>query len=1165
MEFRILGPLQAIDGETEIPLGPGKQRALLAVLLLNANRIVPLQRIIEELWDVAPDTAPKAIQTHVSRLRKVLPEGVLKTRSPGYVLELDADQLDLERFEKLRDEGRVALAGDDPESAAAHLAEALRLWRGPALAEFASEPLRRSEGARLEELHLATLEEEIEANLALGRHAELVGELEGLVARHPLRERLRGQLMLALYRSGRQAEALAAYQDARRTLVGELGLEPGRALQDLERAILRHDSALDVSPERAGPSKTTSTELQTEDVARVWGADAGPFVGREPELELLRDLLAQAFGGSGRLVLLTGEPGVGKTRTAAELARLASGLGARVLWGRCYEREGAPPYWPWLQAIRPYVATCPRDRLKRELGPSAGVIADVLPEVRERLADVEAPRGLPDERQARFRLLDAIASFLRRAAQHEPFVLVLEDLHAADAASLALLDFVARELESARLLVVGTYRDVEIGRGHPLRQALAELARDHLYERLALSGLAPEEVSSFIAASLGEEPPPSLVTEVYDRTAGNPLFMTEVVRILGHEGRRDWVGVPEGVREVIGIRLDRLPPECNEVLRVAAVVGREFGLDQLGPLVDGASDDDLLALVENALAAGIVHEATGSPGRFRFAHPLIRETLEAELSSARRVRLHGRIATTLEQLYGASASEHAAELAYHFAEAETVIDPERVVHYCRLAGDQAYGAHAYDDAIACFQRALAAREGSAMDDETASLVFALVRSEFLGRDRLDLEGAVERMRGAFDYYIESGSTQLAIDIAAHPIPPVWGPTEVPTLLARALELADPTSLEAGHILANIGRFAGTNNGDFEAARDAFDRSLEIARRHGDQSLERRALTLAARVDWWFMHWEECTEKSRLALELALAAGDQQTEMYARAWLARDAAIRGDLEAARTEGGCSLELAERLRERYWLATARLNSFWLAALAGDWKTARSFSDGGLAAQPHDSRNLAVRALLEYELGATEAGDAHVDRLLEAMRAVSSDSTVEHSAAAAALALASRLTGRQEMLPESAAASERALGAPIRIPIFDLQARIGLAMLAVQRSDAESAAAQYEALEPHRGSLLLTFCLSADRLLGLLALTAGRLDEACDLFESSLSFCEGAGYVPELARTAVDYAGALRRRDGPGDADRAGGLLADALETSRALGMRRLEERILAAGLP
>jgi DNA-binding SARP family transcriptional activator len=830
MEFRILGPLEANDGETAIPLGPEKQRALLAVLLLNADRIVSQQRIAEELWDIAPDTAPKAIQTHVSRLRKVLPEGVLRTRPPGYVLELVPGQLDLHRFEELRDEGRVALAGSDPERAAARLAEALSLWRGPALAEFASEPLWRSEGARLEELHLATLEELIEAKLALRKESELVGQLEGLVARYPLRERLRGQLMLALYRAGRQAEALSVYQDGRRTLVEELGLEPSRALQELERAILRHDASLDAAPER--DQRWAAPAERQADAALVYGAESGPFVGRERELGMLNDLLAEALAGRGRLVLLAGEPGVGKTRTATELARHASALGARVLWGRCYEREGAPPYWPWLQAIRPYVATCQPDRLRTELGAGAGAIADVLPEVRERLGDVKSPQPLPDERQARFSLLDAIAAFLRRAAHREPLVLVLEDLHAADAASLALLDFVARELEAARLLVVGMYRDVEVGRGHPLRQTLAELARDRLYERLALSGLAPEEVASFIAATLGDEASPSLVAAVHDRTAGNPLFMTEIVRILVHEGKRDWDGgVPEGVREVIGIRLDRVSPECNQLLSVAAVIGREFGLDQLSPLGDGKTDDELLALVEEALAARLVDEATASPGHFRFAHPLIRETLEAELSSARRVRLHCRIATALESLYGASAADHAAELAYHFAEAETVVGPDKVVHYCRLAGEQAYSAHAYDDAIAHFQRALAAREGSAMDDETADLVFALVRSEFLGRDRLDLEGALERMRQAFEYHLDAGYRQRAVDIAAHPIPPVWGPTAVPALLARALELTDPDSLDAGRILANIGRFAGTNDGNFEAARDAFDRSVAIARQH----------------------------------------------------------------------------------------------------------------------------------------------------------------------------------------------------------------------------------------------------------------------------------------------------------------------------------------------
>ena len=228
-------------------------------------------------------------------------------------------------------------------------------------------------------------------------------------------------------------------------------------------------------------------------------------------------------------MILVGEPGIGKTRTAAELARDASALGARVLWGRCYEREGAPPYWPWLQAIRPYVTSTAIRIGSGRAGPGAAAIAEMLPEVRELLGDVERLRRLPDEKQARFRLLDSLASFLRRAAQRQPLVLVLEDLDAADAGSLGLLDFVAQELATRLLLVVGMYRDDEIGRGHPLTQTLAELTRERPFERVALGGLSPEEVARFITATLGEEPSPSLVAMVHHRTEGNPLFVTEFV------------------------------------------------------------------------------------------------------------------------------------------------------------------------------------------------------------------------------------------------------------------------------------------------------------------------------------------------------------------------------------------------------------------------------------------------------------------------------------------------------------------------------------------------------------------------------------------------------------------------------------------------------------
>ena len=248
MEFRILGPLEVWDGGGEVSLGGPKPRALLAVLLLHPNEVVPADRLIDELWgEDSPERAAAALRVNVSRLRKALPQDVLTTRSPGYVIRVEPDELDLHRFERLVDEGRSLLARGLAADASERLRDALSLWRGPALADFAYESFAQAAIARLEEIRLAAVELRIDADLALGRHDELVGELEALVAEHPLRERLRGYLMTALYRSGRQAEALDAYQDARRALVDELGIEPSPALQELERAILRQDPSLDCS------------------------------------------------------------------------------------------------------------------------------------------------------------------------------------------------------------------------------------------------------------------------------------------------------------------------------------------------------------------------------------------------------------------------------------------------------------------------------------------------------------------------------------------------------------------------------------------------------------------------------------------------------------------------------------------------------------------------------------------------------------------------------------------------------------------------------------------------------------------------------------------------------------------------------------------------------
>jgi predicted ATPase/DNA-binding SARP family transcriptional activator len=346
MKYRVLGPLEVRDGDRSLPLAGAKQRALLALLLVNANRVLSRDRLIDELWGAEPpETAVQSLQVYVSRLRKLLPSDTLLTRPPGYLLEVEPDELDLERFERMLADGRVALAQGDPERASDVLHDALALWRGPALAEFAFEPFAQAEIGRLEDLRLAAVEERIDADLALGRHADLIGELEALIAGHPYRERLRGALMLALYRSGRQAEALQAYQDARRALVDELGIEPSGTLQSLEKAILIQDEQLD-TPTYRGPS---TTELPSGTVTFLFTDVEGSTallarIGKDAYGELLAEhhrLIRAAVGAAGgREVDAQGEAffaafpsATGAVAAAVRLQRDLAAAGLRVRMG----------------------------------------------------------------------------------------------------------------------------------------------------------------------------------------------------------------------------------------------------------------------------------------------------------------------------------------------------------------------------------------------------------------------------------------------------------------------------------------------------------------------------------------------------------------------------------------------------------------------------------------------------------------------------------------------------------------------------------------------------------------------------------------------------------------------------------------------------------------
>ena len=380
-------------------------------------------------------------------------------------------------------------------------------------------------------------------------------------------------------------------------------------------------------------------------------AAAELFVGRVRELAQLDAALSEAIEGRGRLCLVAGEPGIGKTRLAECVAARAAERGATLIWGRCWEGEGAPAFWPWVQVLRVLVRQGDAATLADRLGAGGPHVAQVVPEVRELLPDLPAAPAL-DSEQARFRLYDALSTFLKSAAAATPLVLVLDDLHWADKSSLLLLQFLVREIADARLLIVGTYRDVEVARDHPLGDVLPRLRRERSVDRILLRGLPEAEVHAMLVALRGDEVPEDFARTISRETAGNPFFILEILRDLLDEGLayregERWVGrveaseirIPESVREVIGRRLSRLSDACSKLLTLAAVIGQEFGLDVLQRM-SALDEERAFDVLEEALAAGIVGEVPRTIARYRFSHTLVRETLYGELRNLERVRLH---------------------------------------------------------------------------------------------------------------------------------------------------------------------------------------------------------------------------------------------------------------------------------------------------------------------------------------------------------------------------------------------------------------------------------------------------------------------------------------------------------------------------------------------
>jgi class 3 adenylate cyclase/tetratricopeptide (TPR) repeat protein len=637
-----------------------------------------------------------------------------------------------------------------------------------------------------------------------------------------------------------------------------------------------------------------------------------PFVGREHERAQLRVLLGDASRGHGALAMLVGEPGIGKTRLTEEVVTEARSRGFLTLTGHCYEMEGAPPYIPFVEALEMAERVLDPDVFRASLGDDAPQVAKLVPQLRRLFPTIAPAVELPPEQERRY-LLNSLRDYVERSASSQPLLLVLEDLHWADESTMLLLAHLAERLDQMAVVVIGSYRDTDLDVAQPLARTLDDLTRRRLMRRVALDRLTEEVVTAMLRARSGQEPPPSVVGVIYRETEGNPFFVEETFQYLAEEGKLideqgQWrtdievseVEVPEGVRLVIGRRLERVSEACQRILASAAAIGRAFTFALLGELVD-VDEDGLLDAIDEAERAGLLSSAAvAGEAQLTFAHEQIRQTLLANLSLPRRQRLHLRVAEAIERAAGASTDEHAADLAHHLYQAGAAADTERTVRYLVLAGDQATTATAFEDALRLYEDALTLQPDEDTRERADLLLKRGLARRSLGRWDVEQDDWYE----ALAIYAKLGDSEaigrLCVDMAWALL---WvGRIEDATAIAsRGLEaLGEQLTVERCWLLAmtsGITAWAPPPHGDIEAADVLYTQALMVARELGGSQLEEALQGFRGSEDvaWW---------RLRRAIDEGYPGGDalramgrlwELAEMLS--WVHVGQVVLGDLEEA----------------------------------------------------------------------------------------------------------------------------------------------------------------------------------------------------------------------------------------------------------------------------
>jgi DNA-binding winged helix-turn-helix (wHTH) protein/tetratricopeptide (TPR) repeat protein len=900
-------------------------------------------------------------------------------------------------------------------------------------------------------------------------------------------------------------------------------------------------------------------------VTSVFPPSVEVFVGREGPLQMLEAGLGAARTGNGQMVLLVGEPGIGKTRLVQHFAARARQMGALPLMGRCLEGEGAPVYWPWLGILRQYIEPRDPEHVRALMGAGADDIAQALPELNRWLSGLTVPPAISSI-QARFRFYDSMVAFLRRAAGEQPLVLMFDDLQRADKPTVRLLQFLARELQDMHVLVVGTHRPTDAMPNDVVGEILSELAQRDPSRCLQLAGLSRSELERYLEQTLVAPAPHSLVSALYEKTAGNPLFFSQIVNVWRASGavppstHSDFreLSRGRGLQEAIQRRVEALSVPCRSVLSTAAVIGHEFSLGALAAATD-ATTDELLQLLDEAIRAGVVSTSTAVLGRYRFVHGLLPDALYGRLSAHEGARLHARVGAALEKLCGADVEPHLAELAHHFLLGAPVGDVDKAVHYSLRAADKAVAQLAHEEAAMHFDRALQALalrpadEARVMQTQAGKGEALFAANDLEGsRAAFERSAAIARKIGS-----REGLARAACGIA---MPREVGRVEHARI--AALEEAIRT-LPDNHelypvllaFLAKALLYAGELERRVALAREAVTRARSL--RTARPLVFGRVLRLA---HYALAEPEHSSERLKMNEELiALALAEDNDELLLAGYFSdvQNYLELGDMKSVDGAVRAMTTLAERVRQPHYRMFGEVFGAMRAMTDGRFAEAESHAREALTQGKRMDPDASYHVYCLHMNGILG-----LQGRLEEQEAIVRDISSRYPALGGWRAVLGGVEARLGMRRQARQRFDRLMAGfttAIRAEPFVLGLLCPLADLCSEVGDEEHATRLYQALSPYaRYYGVLSSGIATHgpvaRHLGLLATRLGRYELASQHFEAALATTDG-GSRAHLALARYEYARMLASTGNPSTRARAHKLLERALSEGHALGMAEL----------